>query len=163
MFKTLTYFPNYEINELGIIRSCKNKKIKSQYVGSTGYYMVTFSINNKSKPVRVHRLLALEFILNPDNKPCVNHKDGNKLNNSLDNLEWVTHPENMKHAFKTGLVDNTGEKNGMSKLTEEQVKKIKLMLSDGISQYKIAKKIGGISRSSIMNIKNNHYWNHVKI
>lgn len=54
----------------------------------------------------IHRLLAEQYLLNIDNKPCVNHKDGNKLNNSLDNLEWVTYSENTRHAFATGLRHN---------------------------------------------------------
>ena len=162
MYKTIKNHPKYEINENGIIRDKATLKIKSQYIGSTGYYMVSFSYNNKSKPQRVHRLLANTFISNPENKPEVNHKDGNKLNNNLTNLEWSTHKENMKHAFSNGLANNTGIKNGMSKLTEEQVKEIKRLLNEGkLSQYKIAKKIGGISRSAVMNIKNRNQWKHI--
>lgn len=95
--------------------------------------------------------------------PEVNHKDGNKLNNKLSNLEWTDHLGNMKHAFKTGLVNNTGTNNGMCKLNEDQVRLIKKRLSEGISQYKIAKEIGGISRSAVMNIKNRGQWSHVNI
>ena len=61
--------------------------------------MISVSINNKSKPYRVHRLLANNFIENPKKLKEVNHIDGNKLNNDLSNLEWVSHFGNMQHAF----------------------------------------------------------------
>lgn len=68
-------------------------------MSNSGYKM----IRTQNKDWYLHRLLAEHFIPNPENKPQVNHIDGNKLNNSLDNLEWVTQSENMRHAFDTGL------------------------------------------------------------
>lgn len=70
------------------------------------YRAVVLRINNKQRQAYVHRLIAECFIPNPENKPEVNHIDGNGLNNSVNNLEWVTRSENMRHAFKTGLMDN---------------------------------------------------------
>ena len=78
----------------------------------SGYYALGLEIpksNNKNrlqKIYKIHRLLAEYFIPNPDNKPCVNHKDGNKLNNSLSNLEWATISENTKHAYANKLERN---------------------------------------------------------
>lgn len=125
--------------------------------------MVTLhnNVTKKVKPRRVHRLLAEAFIPNLNQLPHINHKDGNKLNNDLDNLEWCDHLTNMRHAFSTGLANNTGSRNGMSKLDDSQVRLIKRMLDEGISQYKIARIIGGISRSAVMNIKNRGQWKHV--
>lgn len=161
MFYPVKDHPRYEISKCGVIRNAITKAIKSQYVGSTGYYMVSFSYKNKSKPNRVHRLLAINFIANPEGLPEVNHIDGDKLNYSLLNLEWVTHAENMKHAFTEGLANNTGEKNGQSKLKEDQVKEIKILLTDGnLSQYKIAA-LFGVSRSCILGIKLGRLWAHV--
>jgi hypothetical protein len=161
MFYEVTGHPRYEINKLGVIRNAKTKAIKSQYVGSTGYYMVSFSYNNKSKPQRVHRLLGVEFIENPNNHPEINHIDGDKLNYDLSNLEWVTHAENMKHAFANNLANNTGEKNGQAKLKQGQVVEIKALLSAGeLSQYKIAD-LYCVSRSCILGIKLGRLWAHV--
>jgi hypothetical protein len=150
----------YEISKNGIIRNLNNKKIKSQYVSDSGYYMVTFSYDNKSKPQRVHRLIASTFIENPNNYRFINHIDGNKLNNSISNLEWCTHSHNMKHAFDTGLINNTGIKNGMSKLTKENVIQIKVMLKNGFSQQKIADKFK-VSRSCILKINLGKTWAHI--
>lgn len=160
MFTAIKDHPRYEISNTGIIRNKENKKLKSQYIGSTGYYMVSFSYNNKSKPQRVHRLLALTFIPNPKNLPEVNHIDGDKLNNNLTNLEWTTHHENMSHAFRIGLANNTGVRNGQTKLNEIQVTEIKSLLKQGLSQYKIAEMFN-VSRSCILGIKLGKLWKHV--
>lgn len=105
----------YEISNFGNInysrvltgnnsrKGTKILKIKQSCIGTHGYKYITISIKNKPTKITLHRLLALTFIQNPDNKPHINHKDGNKLNNSLSNLEWCTHQENMIHAHKTGL------------------------------------------------------------
>ena len=69
-----------------------------------GYKIVRFSKEGKPAYFAVHRLVALLFIANPHNKPTVNHIDGNKVNNKVTNLEWVTSSENQLHAIKTGLV-----------------------------------------------------------
>lgn len=160
MFQQLKEDSRFEISQSGIIRNVKTKHIKSQYVSDTGYYMITISKNNKSKPYRVHRLLANNFIENPKKLKEVNHIDGNKLNNDLSNLEWVSHFGNMQHAFSTGLANNTGVKNGMAKLNERKVREIKELLKQGISQYKIAKKYN-VSRSAILKIHLNKMWKHV--
>lgn len=73
---------------------------------NNGYKTVTIVLDGKHKRFSLHRLIAETFIYNPEDKPCVNHKDGNKANNSVDNLEWCTHKENSNHAVKTGLITN---------------------------------------------------------
>ena len=121
--------------------------------------MITLSRENKSNPLRVHRLLAMTFIPNPNNLPEVNHIDGVKTNNNLENIEWVTHKQNMSHAFKIGLVNNTGEENGQSILTKEQVIEIK-KLKGKLSQEKISK-LFPVSRSAIQGIFNGRLWKHI--
>ena len=157
MFYSVDEDERFEISKDGIIRNKATKRIKSQYVSSTGYYMITISKDNKSKPHRVHRLLASCFIENILSLKEVNHIDGNKLNNELKNLEWVTHFGNMQHAFSTGLVNNKGSKNGMSKLKESDVLQIKQLLLAKKSQYAIANKFN-VSRSCILKIHLGKTW-----
>lgn len=77
--------------------------LKSSAAYANTYKAINLPINNKIKRINIHRLLARFFIPNPFNKPIVNHIDGNKWNNNLNNLEWVTGQENMQHAYKSGL------------------------------------------------------------
>lgn len=87
-------------------RNIKGKDIKTSI--HRGYLTVyLYNKENVCKCHLVHRIVAKMFIQNPKNLPCVNHKDGNKLNNNINNLEWCTYSENLKHAYKTGLKDST--------------------------------------------------------
>ena len=88
----------------------KNKILK-KYKTSGNYDYVSISINNKTKHFKVHRLVAETCIPNLDNKPQVNHIDGNKQNNKVENLEWVTNSENIIHAYQTNLMKKTKRKN----------------------------------------------------
>lgn len=91
-------------------------------VDHCGYRHIIANRRNRN----VHRIVAETFIPNPNNLPCVNHKDGNKLNNSVDNLEWCTHSENVIHAYSTGLEQRTcDERHHTHKLTNEDVKYIR--------------------------------------
>lgn len=97
-------FPNYKINNLGQVLNIKrNKILKIDKSNGRGYCNITLYKNGKAYRKVIHRLVAETFIPNPENKPQVNHIDGNKHNNCKENLEWVTQSENMIHAFKTGL------------------------------------------------------------
>ena len=87
----------------------QKEKLLKQSFTSTGYKKVELYKDGKRKSFKVHRLVAIAFIPNPDNKPEVNHIDGNKINNNIDNLEWVTSSENTIHAYETGLSPNKKE------------------------------------------------------
>jgi hypothetical protein len=94
---------NYNITKDGKVINNKTNVVLKQKIDRYGYYKVGLSNNGKIKTIRVHRLLALTYLPNPENKCDVNHIDGNKSNNDLSNLEWATRSENIKHAFKNGL------------------------------------------------------------
>ena len=93
----------YGINMRGEIINYKTGKAKKAFVNFNGYYRVELWKNNKKYRYYLHSLIAITFIPNPKNKPCVNHIDGNRLNNNISNLEWVTYSENVQHAYDTKL------------------------------------------------------------
>lgn len=96
----------YEISSIGEVKSIfygeKSRALKKSKT-TTGYYKVELWKNKKKKSLKVHRLVAIVFISNPENKPNINHIDGNPLNNNVCNLEWCTQKENVIHAIETGL------------------------------------------------------------
>lgn len=96
-------FNNYAISNFGNVKNVKKNKILTPYLNVNGYLTYTFCQNGIKKTFRIHRLVALYFIDNPNNLPYVNHKDGNKINNSVENLEWCTAQENDHHVRRTGL------------------------------------------------------------
>lgn len=95
----------YEVSMDGVVRNVKSKKELKGEVGKNGYKRFKFENKSLSKDgyirVLAHRLVAEAWIPNPYEKPNVNHKNGNRLDNRVENLEWCTHQENMKHAFKS--------------------------------------------------------------
>lgn len=96
-------FDNYAVSNYGNIKNIKNGRILTPVVNKNGYYAYTFCQNGIRKNLKIHRLVALYFVENPNNYPYVNHKDGNKLNNNINNLEWCTPKYNDNHARKNGL------------------------------------------------------------
>ena len=92
----------YEISSLGKIRNLQGKVLKT-YIQNSGYEQIKINYQGLHIHKSIHRLVAEAFIPNPLNKEYVNHIDGNKLNNTVDNLEWCTNSENILHARKTGL------------------------------------------------------------
>lgn len=106
------YEGDYQVSNKGRVKSFKKKKetILKPSKGERGYHSHGLIRNRKSKSLRAHRLVAMAFIPNPENKKCINHIDCNKINNNVDNLEWVTHKENMVHAYKNGLYKNANRR-----------------------------------------------------
>lgn len=147
---------DYEITKDGKVYSLKHKKRKEifGYVDKDGYRRVIIYENKKRKKHYVHRLVAEKYISNPNKLPQVNHKDGNKLNNDVKNLEWVTPKDNIQHAINLGLRNA-----GNNKITKEQVKEIR-KLFESKSMKEIAE-IYKVSLSCIKHIHANHTWKNV--
>lgn len=104
----------YQVSNYGRIKSLnynhtKQEKIITPVSNHRGYLKVTLSKNNVRKNKNIHKLVAIAFILNPNNYNIVNHIDGNKLNNKANNLEWCTAKENTAHAFKHNLMKPRGK------------------------------------------------------
>lgn len=116
---------NKEYHSIGYYR--KEKVLKKSI--RANYYAVKLYKNSKGTNMPIHRLVAIAFIKNIENKKCINHKDGNKLNNNVENLEWCTHSENTIHSFNKGL----------QKITEKQIKNSKELYKKAIK--KTSKKV----------------------
>ena len=101
----------YRVSNLGNVESLVTGKVLKKLPHSTGYHAVVLYKNRKPKRCILHRLVAEAFIPNPENKPTVNHKNGDKHDNCITNLEWATHKENQQHAFRTGLKVGVNYKN----------------------------------------------------
>lgn len=102
-WKTIEEATNYEVSNCGNVRNSKTGHILKGRISKSGYLQVSIAgkEDGKFKNQYIHRLVAKYFIDNPEQKREVNHKDGNKLNNNIENLEWVTSSENQKHRQQT--------------------------------------------------------------
>lgn len=120
--ETFKWIPDtrYAVSSDGRVWSGKRDKLLTPVKESFGY-LVT-KLGGDSKLLKIHRLVAEAFIPNPDGKPCVNHINGVKSDNNMENLEWVTYSENTIHAFNTGLTKSFGENHPKCKLSSEDVK-----------------------------------------
>lgn len=161
----------YEVSNTGKVRSWKGHnqncpkrktpKLLNQFVNN-GYYKISLhNKGNTKRGIAIHRIVSEAFIPNTENKPFVNHKDGNKLNNHVSNLEWCTPQENHEHAAKTGLMER-GEDRHCSKLTKPDVIAIRKIYNSekDVSQRVLARQYN-VSQRLIWNIVNNVSWVHV--
>ncbi len=99
-FRAVSGYPNYEISSHGRIRNVKSGRILKQAQDSNGYMRISLSFDNKSRMMSIHRLVAINFLDNIDDKSCVDHKDNDKSNNSVDNLRFATYSENNMNRIK---------------------------------------------------------------
>ena len=125
------YSEKYEVSTDGHIRNAKTKRVLREFPGKDQYLRIQFD----GKTRLVHRAIAEAFIPNPNNLPEVNHKDGNKANNSVGNLEWCTRNENLQHAYIHGLRTAKGTNNARCKLSEDDVSYIKKYYIRGDKKY----------------------------
>lgn len=125
-------FEGYEASNDGHIRNKKTKRVLREFVSKDGYLRTQFGGKSRT----VHRIIAMAFIPIENGKDFINHKDGNKRNNSAENLEWCTREENMKHAYAHGLKKPLkGEDNGRAKLSSDDVLLIKENYKKGDKDY----------------------------
>ena len=103
IWKNINNFEGYQVSNFGRIKNIRNLTILKPAMTYNGYEIVCLSKKSKTKKFRVNRLVAEAFIPNPSNYPIVNHKDGNKLNNNVNNLEWCTHSYNLIEAYRLKL------------------------------------------------------------
>lgn len=164
----------YEISNRGRVKSLKRivkrgnhtlqipETILKIHINRWGYPHCSLNKNGKSKTHTIHRLVASAFIDKSHEGLEVNHIDGNKENNSVENLEWVTRTENIRHAFSNNLmVRHKGYKNGSAILDDEKVKEIKRHILEGkMYSREIARKYG-VSLTCITHIKTNNTWTHI--
>lgn len=153
VWKSIEGYPKYEISSIGLIKSkYKNKFLSNK--SYTGRYVMCWLSNetNSKKMFLVHRLVAKAFIPNPENKPEVNHKNGIKTDNRVENLEWVTRSENEKHAIINGKTYPRGDNHYRSILKDSDVIKIRSFLKTGLTQSYIANQFG-VTQSTISDIK----------
>jgi len=167
----------YEVNRVGVVRSIPRQRphglwnavrslkgrIIKGWVNADGYKMVALSkdgyVTNKS----VHRVVCTAFLPNPFALPCTNHKDGNKHNNAVENLEHCSYSHNNQHAFDLGLKApsvNQGEKVGTHKLTNEEVLELRSLWQKGYTCTRLAQ-LYRISRTTAHRVATKRTWTHL--
>lgn len=168
IWKPCNLYENYLISNFGNIKHIKrNKNLKyslSNYKGN-GYPQVKIYLGSKLTCVKIHKLVMLSFKLEEHfDGAVVNHIDGNKLNNNLDNLEWCTASENQKHAYKNNLLNiKKGTDHNKTKLNANQVKEIRTSYKKNELSMKEMSKKYNISYENIRAIVLNKIWKHITI
>lgn len=159
-YRKLREYPMYRIYNTGKIYSEYTKKFLRRFNDNSGYLQVTlFSGNNKGrKTIKVHILVARAFIPNPKNLPEVNHKDCNKYNNKVTNLEWVSKHDNMIHAS----INSYKNRESLSPLTQDHVRLIPILLGYKFS-IKLIASLYNVGHITIRNIIQGKTWKHLNL
>jgi hypothetical protein len=156
----------YQVSNFGNVKSLGNEftrkeRLLKPSLQSKGYLTVVLQKNATRKMVLIHRLVAEHFIDNSESKPQVNHINGDKTHNIVENLEWVSHRENLDHAIKNNLTLK-GEENRNSKLKDVDVIKIHSLLQKGTTTKELSESYN-VSYSTIDSIRTNRYWKHLNL
>lgn len=158
-FRPSKMYPPLAANQNGDIKNLKTGNIRKVATSNSGYHFIA----NRFGIFYVHRIVADAFIPNPDNLPWVNHKNGIKTDNRVENLEWCTRSQNAKHAHSLGLLSSNGkcgEESNLSVYTEEKIIAICDDLQNGMRNVDAAKK-HSVSASYIKDIKAQRTWKHI--
>jgi len=160
-FKIIKEFPDYLVNKKGLIVFKRHRNVLKQANNVKGYKSVCLT-NKQTKTV--HRLVAKAFIPNPENKPQINHIDGDKENNNVENLEWCTQIENAYHKKINGLgktwkakIAATGQNNSQAKLKPKDVLEIRASTDSS----KHLSEVYNVSQHTINDIKARRSWKHI--
>lgn len=155
---------NGQVKRLAGSRNCLKGRFLKPRMSAGGYLSVALSLHGRPKETGVHKCIALAFIGRPPSTAHqVNHKDGNKLNNHPDNLEWVTASENIRHAVRTGLkVDKRGKERVHTVLTDENVMIIRQRFAAGERHHTLSKEFG-VSASHIRDIAYGRKWTYLPV
>ncbi len=157
IWRDCTEFPAYEISSYGHFRNKRLGRVLEFDPDSSGYNAVNLFINGKKLHKRTARLVA-ETWIGPRPTGCqVNHIDGNKRNDSIENMEYVSPSENIKHAYRLGLLSRKGEKNSCAKLTQIKADEIRRRCASGESQKNLATEFG-VDASNISTIVAGRSW-----
>lgn len=164
-WKQVEGFESYYVSNMGRVYNASTKRfIGNKNSDKYEYKRVKLSKEGFKKPIDVHRLVAETFIPNPLNLRCVNHIDGNKENNAIENLEWCTYSENNAHAVNTGLMNPLkGENVKLSKLKEEDVRFIRKNYVPRSKEYNyraLAERFG-VSKKTIIQCVKHRNWKDV--
>lgn len=155
----------FEISNYGRLKNSITQYIYKPSILSSGYYSVRTTLGDREHKIHIiiHKAVAYTFLDNPNNLPEVNHKDGNKGNNRVDNLEWNTSHDNQQHKYDTGLINKdliSGENNHSSKLKSKDVEYIREHYIKGSKEFgarAMAKRFS-VSHVTILSILNNKTW-----
>lgn len=142
---------------LGGSKRIKKERIATAKTIGKRYVKYTLYLNKISKTISVHRLVAEAFIDNPLNLPYINHINGNKIDNRVENLEWCTPRDNVKHAYRIGLSKQDGENHATLKLNWEKVRQIRKLHSQGVNKHQLGERFS-VHSGHINNIIANLYW-----
>lgn len=165
----INFEENYSVSSLGKVRRetltrgfgsmAAIGRVMQQKKCTNGYRTVSlYPRSGKQKQLLVHRLVALAFVPNPENKPQVNHKNGIKHDNRIENLEWMTCSDNLKHAYESGLArGKSGESNPMAKLNRDTAEAVRALHGLGWNKSKIARALR-IDTSRVLKIVRNEIW-----
>lgn len=156
IWKTVKEYPDYLVSNTGLVRSLKKDgKILIQQLNRSGYLTVRLYEKGKWRIFTVHKLVALAFIENSLNKPTVNHIDGIKTNNNVENLEWYTYSEQANHAIKTNLrLIKYGEESPRAKFNNEEIGEIKKLYATKKYTYQDLANKYDVNKMTILRIMN---------
>lgn len=173
-WRVIDGYPDYAVSDLGRVkrltsRTCakagailKAPRRSRHTRASGGYAVVSLCRDGVVKSHMVHRLVAVAFLPREVGKPEVNHLNGNAGDNRAVNLEWTTSSANQLHAYRLGLQDASGEKNGQAKLSEEQVLEIRRRANGTRGEFTALSKEYGVSPATISDVVNGRTWTHLR-